>query len=275
MAGVCTRLVQHPGRAAVPAHPRCLSMTVQRCALPGKRKPRPAGSVKSIGAHRLPGCCRYDLFHVVHDGEDDAELVQFGRIDVPWWTAIMTWTYPVRSASGDPLARVERMWGQGVEVWPLTPFRVLLPALTSWCRGFRELLCDRLRRCMHVVACIIIARLCSDALDGVSSTASVSCGQVLHAPAIVFHKLLPLQVSASSRSLRPSFATRLAQPASEACSACTATSAYTAANCSRSCPCRGRAMPTAHAAPQHPTDTGKHRRSRPQTSPGVARARRA
>jgi hypothetical protein len=68
--------------------------------------------------------CRYEL-HVadgVHSSDEDPVLTMFGEVNVPFWTAIFTWRYPVEDADGNQLTTIERLFGTGVQVSCLALF---------------------------------------------------------------------------------------------------------------------------------------------------------
>lgn len=43
-------------------------------------------------------------------------MKMFGRISVPFWTAMFTWSYPIQDATGNSPATIERIFGAGVQV---------------------------------------------------------------------------------------------------------------------------------------------------------------
>eukprot|EP00892_Ulva_mutabilis_P004745 jgi/Ulvmu1/2642/UM014_0094.1 len=58
----------------------------------------------------------YDLYQAEDaDSDGDTVLKMFGRVNVPFWTAMFTWAYPVHGAHGEMPASIERIFGAGVQ----------------------------------------------------------------------------------------------------------------------------------------------------------------
>ena len=62
--------------------------------------------------------CRYELYHVTAESDDDDEpvLTLFGQVSTPFWSALFTWKYPVLDAQGTELTCVHRVFGSGMQV---------------------------------------------------------------------------------------------------------------------------------------------------------------
>lgn len=68
-------------------------------------------------SHTSTHCCSYDLYEAEKaDSDGDTVMKMFGRVNVPFWTAMFTWAYPILDATGHSPASIERIFGAGVQV---------------------------------------------------------------------------------------------------------------------------------------------------------------
>lgn len=73
-----------------------------------------------VSLHEL--LCSYDLYHVLEedDSQEQPVLTLFGRVSTPFWTALFTWRYPVVGPQGQIETTIDRIFGAGLQVSPVT-----------------------------------------------------------------------------------------------------------------------------------------------------------